>query len=599
MQKKKVALTSHNMVELTEKQKKILGKYADMGTESQSADPDVDRVARIRETIQPKAEKGLFDDTKQAVTNIKEDVGKRMDTMQAIQADEKSGKQGFFRSLAQKFGQGAGLASDVVGNVLMGGIKQATPEFIQEPVGEAVKGAVGAVAETEPVKKLVSWYSNLDPQKKRDLDAVLGTASLATDVIGGAFAKPAGKAVVKTAGQVVDKSLDIAKPVITPIKNTARGLKDVAGSTLESMAQVPARIATNVASGRAEKQAIRALPSKVAQRSVLNGVDINDAQKLISGTSKEQKPLVKKLVDTARDFEKGGKVDPIEIVGKPIVEKLNALKKSADKVGDRLGKIADDLGNVSSKETIQPVFSSLQRVKGLEGLKIGKKGRLDFSNTTLNATELASDRKAIQSIFSDAIKSGTGKQKHMLRQSLFETLGGKKKSLANITGTQENAYEAVRKGLSNVLDSKNPKYKILNKQYAKIARPITDMRKLMRSTGEADDIMNLKAGMLARRLTSNTVSRADVKATLRALDRAVAKNGTTLSNVENLQDMYNILDKYYKISGGTTLQSQTASAIGKSGGFADRVVQTVEGFAGQTEAVRRKAIDDLIDDLLK
>lgn len=223
------------MTQLTEKQKKILGKYAEMGAESQSGDPDVDRVARIRETMQP--EKGLFDDTKQIVTNIKEDVGKRMDTMQAIQADEKSGKQGFFRSALQKFGQGAGLASDVIGNVLMGGIKQVTPEFIQKPVGEAVKGAVGAVVETEPVQKLVSWYSNLDPQKKRDLDAVLGTVSLGADVIGGAFAKPAGKAVVKTAGQVVDKTLDIAKPVTKGIKSITTDVVDPA-SIMQRVARI-------------------------------------------------------------------------------------------------------------------------------------------------------------------------------------------------------------------------------------------------------------------------------------------------------------------------------------------------------------------------
>jgi hypothetical protein len=233
--KKRVAQTSHNMVELTEKQKKILGKYAEMGTESQSGDPDVDRVARIRETMQP--EKGLFDDTKQIVTNIKEDAGKRMDTMQAIQADEASGKQGFFRSALQKFGQGAGLASDVIGNVLMGGIKQATPEFIQEPVGEAVKGAVGAVVETEPVQKLVSWYSNLDPQKKRDLDAVLGTVSLATDVIGGAFAKPAGKAVVKTAGKVASKAGEVIEPITKGVKSLTTDVVDPA-SIMQRVARI-------------------------------------------------------------------------------------------------------------------------------------------------------------------------------------------------------------------------------------------------------------------------------------------------------------------------------------------------------------------------
>lgn len=586
---------------LTAEQLKKLN--ADFGTYSPMADSGKSEFDAIVDSVsfeKPKKEKGFFGDVTSAFSNIGESASKRMDTVSDINKDLQSGEQGLARSAGQLFGQGAGLASDVIGNVIMGGVKQLTPEAIQQPIGEAVTGAVKAVVDTEPVQKLVSWYSNLDPQKKRDLDAVLGTASLATDVIGGAVAKPAGQAVVKATGRAVDKVVDVAKPIIDTTKRTVTGLKNVTGQTVENLSQIPQRIATNVADRQATKEAIRALPTKVAQRSVLNGVDLNDAKILATKIKPEQKTLVKKLVDTARDFEKGGKTDPIEIVGKPIVQRLKTLEKDAGIIGNRLGKVADDLGEVSIKETLKPVVTELQKVQGLKGLKVGKNGKLDFTNTTLATAETSADRKAIQSIFNSAIKSGTGKQKHLLRQELFESLGGKKKSLANITGTQEKAYEAIRKALSDVLDSKNTKYKSLNKEYARVIRPISDMRKLMRVSGEADDIMDMSAGLLARRLTSNAGSRVQVKAILRAMDNAVGKKGTSLANVENLQDVYNILDKYYNITGKTTLQGQTASALEKaSGGLTERVMQTVGEFAGQTEAVRRKAIEDLLDDLLK
>lgn len=223
---------------LTPEQLKKLN--ADFGTYSPMADSGKSEFDAIVDSVsfeKPKKEKGFFGDVTTAFSNIGESASKRMDTVSAINKDLQSGEQGLARSAGQLFGQGAGLASDVIGNVIMGGVKQLTPEAIQQPVGEAVSGAVKSVVETEPVQKLVSWYSNLDPQKKRDLDAVLGTASLATDVIGGAVAKPAGQVLAKQAGRVADKALDIAKPIVKSAKSVADDIVDPA-SIMQRVARV-------------------------------------------------------------------------------------------------------------------------------------------------------------------------------------------------------------------------------------------------------------------------------------------------------------------------------------------------------------------------
>lgn len=223
---------------LTPEQLKKLN--TDFGTYSPMADSGKSEFDAIVDSVsfeKPKKEKGFFGDVTTAFSNIGESASKRMDTVSAINKDLQSGEQGLARSAGQLFGQGAGLASDVIGNVIMGGVKQLTPEAIQQPVGEAVSGAVKSVVETEPVQKLVSWYSNLDPQKKRDLDAVLGTASLATDVIGGAVAKPAGQVLAKQAGRVADKALDIAKPIVKSAKSVADDIVDPA-SIMQRVARV-------------------------------------------------------------------------------------------------------------------------------------------------------------------------------------------------------------------------------------------------------------------------------------------------------------------------------------------------------------------------
>lgn len=175
---------------------------------------------------------------------------------------------------------------------------------------------------------------------------------------------------------------------------------------------------------------------------------------------------------------------------------------------------------------------------------------MDFKNTTLATSLTKSDRNAIQKVFTSAIKDSTGKQKHLLRQELFEILGGKKKALTNITDTQEKAFDAIRKGLSDVLEMKNPQYKALSNEYRKIIQPLSEMRRFMKSLPDAtEDILDMKAGLLARRLTSNAQSNPQIRQMLRNLDKATG--GKTADSVEAMQDLYNILDKYYNIAGKT------------------------------------------------
>lgn len=268
---------------LTAEQLKKLN--ADFGTYSPMADSGKSEFDAIVDSVsfeKPKKEKGFFGDVTSAFSNIGESVSKRMDTVSDINKDLQSGEQGLARSAGQLFGQGAGLASDVIGNVIMGGVKQLTPEAIQQPIGETVSGAVKAVVDTEPVQKLVSWYSNLDPQKKRDLDAVLGTASLATDVIGGAVAKPAGQAVVKATGRAVDKVVDVAKPIVKGAKNVANDVVD------------PANIMQRVA---------RVNPTQQVKFKDMAGQTVGEylTDRKIFGSSEE---VAQKLVDTFQKSKK-------------------------------------------------------------------------------------------------------------------------------------------------------------------------------------------------------------------------------------------------------------------------------------------------------
>lgn len=357
---------------LTAEQLKKLN--ADFNTYSPNIDTGKSEIDSIVDSIsfsKPDKKKGLFGDTVNAITDIKESASKRMDTMDAIRADTESGKQGGVRSLLQQFGQGAGLASDVIGSVILGGVKQLTPDVIQEPVGEAIKSTVGGALETEPVKNLVNWYSNLDPQKKRDLDAVLGTVSLAGDVFGAGLAKPAGSALVKTAGQAVDKAVDVAKPLINTAKNVADEVVD------------PANIMQRVA---------RINPTQQVKFKEMAGETVGEylTSRKIFGSADE---VVTKLVDT---FQKSRQMadDAIDTLkGKfspqPVKTAVDDLLKKEVSVSSK-GALSKDL------KTVMAWKNKLQSGEGMTMTEINQMKRMYERNVKLGYNKLTDSEKIVR-----------------------------------------------------------------------------------------------------------------------------------------------------------------------------------------------------------
>ncbi len=377
--------------------------------------------------------------------------------------------------------------------------------------------------------------------------------------------------------------------------NLFSGLKDTANVIKWQVSRIPSNIKTNVAAQKATQETIKKLPTVTAQKAVQDGVDIVDAQILPNVVSKI-KPQAKELFNAVKQFEANPRwVNPIEIVGRPITKKLQQLEKTRQMVGKKLWDIADkSLGNVSKQEAVPMVFRELKKVQWLNGLKLDKKLQLDFADTVLATKATAADRKAIQSIFNDAINSGSGKSKHLLRQELFEILWGKKKSLQTLTDTQEKAYDAIRKGLSEILEGKNPQYKTLSNEYRKVIQPLSEMRKFMKTLPDAtEDILDMKGGLLARRLTSNAVSNPQVRQLLRNLDKV--SGGKTTESVESMQDLYNILNKYYNIAGKTGLQGQVTSALDTS--IKWTLWNAIRNLAWQTESVTKKSLDEFLNEL--
>lgn len=438
----------------------------------------------------------------------------------------------------------------------------------------------------------------------------LGEASKATEA-GLNTAKTSIQTGIKTSADLAQSGIDATKNVIKSgvagVESAAGKVGSITGKVIDSagtigdgLAQIPGRISTNIADKQATAAAIKSLPTQAAQNAVRNGIsmaDVNTVRAL--NLTAQEKSIAKELLRSAKDFASGmSKNNPIEVVGKPIVNSIKELNTEAGRIGKQIGEVANTLPSVSSQELKPAVFDALRRVPGLRGIKLTPSGVLDFTDTVLASSLSKSDREAVNEMFVEATTSGTGKSKHLLRQELFEILGGKKGSLQVLTSTQEDAFEAVRKGLANVLDSKNKTYKALNEAYATTIKPVNDMRKLLKAVpGTLDeDILNMSAGLLARRLTSNSISQGQIKAVLNSIDTALANAGKTGVNVEKLQELYNIFNTYYEISSKTGFQGQIKGAeisVNQAVGTAIKEV------AGETQAVRQKALENLLKEVLK
>lgn len=376
-----------------------------------------------------------------------------------------------------------------------------------------------------------------------------------------------------------------------------QGVADVTKMAGESVKRIPSRIATNVAEKQAQEMAIKSLPTPKAQVAVRDGIDIVDVQNLpnvVKGTQAQ------KLIQTVKDFAQGKtKTDPIEVVGQPIIQRVKELNKTKESVGKKLGDVAKNLGTVTKPELTSGVFSALEKVPSLQGLKLTPKGTLDFSKTTLADALRKTDRQAVQKAFTEATKWGDGLKAHNFRQSLFEILGGKKKSLTNLTDTEEQALNAIRKGLSDVLETKNNSYKTLSNEYRKIVQPLGDLRKLMKNIdpNSTEDILDMSAGLLARRITSAASSNPQIKQLLQALDSA-GNGGNLKQGISELQDLYNVLNKYYDIAPKTGFQNLVKEGVGASDSLVGTIKETARDIAGQSNAVRQKALEDYLEELL-
>jgi hypothetical protein len=155
-------------------------------------------------------------DVKETFGGIKSSIEERMQKTEGISNAQKSGKQGFLRSSFQKFGQGTGAVSDVIGESVLGAGKVLLPQKAEDAISKVATGAFGSILQFPKIQSMMQSFEQLkqtDPEKARDIDALLGIGTLALDIatagVGGQTVKQTTKAGIAGAEATAKGALKV------------------------------------------------------------------------------------------------------------------------------------------------------------------------------------------------------------------------------------------------------------------------------------------------------------------------------------------------------------------------------------------------------
>lgn len=500
---------------------------------------------------------------------------------------------------------------DVIGGLgdVVGEAAAPVIQPVVEKIAETEIGAKAFSALSEGIDRFQEWKSESEANRRigEMIEGLGNIASIVPVTRAGEFglsqAVRAGSAGIRAGERVAESAQSLVRGVRTTAKTAKDVVSDIAAKGKEFVERIPERSAIRRAERLSEDAFIQNLPDSVrpaAQKALTEAIPQRDISLLIDATPKE-KMAFKDIMDQAREFHGNRRAkDPTLLVGETMRQPFKTLEQFIQKEGEELGEMAKQIPRETVPDVQDRVLKRLQETPGLEGLKIVD-GELDFGDTVLSGPKSKIERKSIMEEFKD-LSQKDAYQLHRKRQELFEQLGGRRQANLKLTATEEKALQSIREELANILDDLSPTYKELNAQYAPMANAKLRINKFFKDVAGADeDIIDMKAGLLARRLTGNAQSNPELRQMIRDVQKELKKRGVEVDvDVETMQEFFNMLNRYYDLARDTSFAGQTALGIdlAQRKGFTDRVLEETIGRLGSSEITRQKAFEELVESLL-
>lgn len=420
---------------LNEQEQKKVEEYRQriFGTQNMSTKDKLVEKAQLIKESQKKG--GFIADLMGIGTDIKESFQKRTPKVKEIAKSD----IGLGRQIFQTAGQVAGFGADVIGSTVVGGIKALTPESIQKPVGEVITGVAEKVVSSDPIQSVIQKYQALPPETQRDIDAVLGIGSLATELTGFGIAGRGAKVGMKAGKEAIESGVKAVKPVIS---QTAKRGKELVKPTI-----TPQKAVEEILGGRkdipdwATKTLQKVNTTKVKTFDELEQTikkTVNKLQKQVDtelGKDTTKIPL-KQL--TTQQITSGGQTVKTNYVQNAISHLKETYSKSGDAV---LAKEMDELLKRAKTEGLTKLeVNNLARKYGSE-FKEKSFGKIGEPLTSVSAKLYETTRKGLKDVARGGLKGSKAEIKDQLTSRLL--------SVNKLIAKQKEAVSALRRRIED------------------------------------------------------------------------------------------------------------------------------------------------------
>ena len=401
-------------------------------------------------SITPKKQSFLQDavsDVKQIGTDFAETAIRRSEKVSGALEAGMKGEQGALRTTGQVIGQGAGFASDIIGDIFKGAVKAVLPQKAETGLKKGLEAVITPVMESQIAKNILQKYQSLDPKTKRDIEAALGIGTLAVDVATFGSGTKAGKIAVqqgiKAGERTVEAGVQLGKDlyassrsatnkiiskVATPKPTTVEAVGEVLqGTTKDVKLGLKALSVLDTTNVKTYSELNKTILNKISDLSVKVDTDL-----AVDTTKRTLKELTVKATTT------GGKV----VRYNPVERALSHLKELYTSIGDDLAaKNIDELIATAKREGLTNLeINDIARVYGQEfGTKAFNK--MDVPLTSVNAQLYENTRKSLKDLARQGIKGAEAKAADEAMSSLYRVQTLVKKNLEAVNKLQQKIRE--------------------------------------------------------------------------------------------------------------------------------------------------------------
>lgn len=391
--------------------------------------PELDKQEEKRESVKEKTGVSqvlgsFFKEAKGDFLGVGEDIlrssGRAAENITEAAGAMERGEQSFARTGLQQTGAALGAGASAIGAAVEGAVKLVLPQKAEDKIKEIAENLGQEVASRPEVQNIASWYANLPEKQQRDLDAVGGVLSLATEFAGaGAVKQPIKRAGAEAVEQISRGASRIADTAGL-VRRSADEVVDSAGGFVRAIKETGADISKEFSpqqlSERNFAKSFKLAPGDVAELDSMAGGPVSEwaiSNKLIAGTGEETVENIAKFkldnYNSVRDAV--GAVDETfsfrdvpeaENIVDDLIEKTGSLKsREYQNINSQLRQAAERLNRgEASLSDVQFIKSALDDIESI--FKRSGSGGQEFKQG-LRFKDLGESRSEVQKFIEDTV----------------------------------------------------------------------------------------------------------------------------------------------------------------------------------------------------